>query len=298
LTFRLPRPEVSFEPDLFAMFAKSSASKAGFHAVSGYLTCPEQSRLYSLGVKRIPWGAPSDAPQDLDALVFGTACHHLRAVRILHGPAWQDQLNAWANQLTVDDHTKMKLIFRTYDGVYPLERDTHQVLGVEAHVQTDIRSATGEQQLIRSVRYDTVIRDPSGDLWSFEAKFLSRGGQNCVNPYLGQAMTQVAIWNANDNLTAGYGHMRGVLFDVGLKTLVPNIERFDRVFGRVHHRLALEYLRTPENVVFYKNADGSYPRMLHACWGRWRPCDFINLCHEQSWGDYTIKGQPMQGLPK
>ncbi len=127
----------------------------------------------------------------------------------------------------------MKLIFRTYEAVYPRSADTFQVLGVESAVQTDILSATGQPGLIRSVRYDTVIRDQSGDVWSFEAKFLSRGGQNCVSPYMAQAYTQAAIWNANEALVTKYGRMRGVLFDVGLKTQVPNIERHDRVFGKV-----------------------------------------------------------------
>lgn len=296
-TTELERPSITFEPSLFSLFEKSHASQAGFHAVSGYLTCPEQSRLYSLGVRRIPWQQESSGPEDLDALNFGTACHHLRAVRVLYGDAWEQQLNAWQQELTADDFTKMKLIFRTYNAVYPRELDTFEVLGVEALVQTDLRTARGDAALVRSVRYDTIIRQGDGYLWSFEAKFLSRGGQNCVNPYMGQAMTQVAIWNANSALVQRYGRMLGVLFDVGLKTQVPNIERHDRVFGKVHHRLAVEYLRTPENVVFMKNLDGSYPRMLHACWGRWRPCEMISLCHEQSYGDYTIRSEPLQGLP-
>ena len=298
-TISLPPPVVQFEPNLFAMLRSSSASRAGYHGVAGFLTCPEQSRLHALGVRRIPWTEASSEPVDLDPLDFGTACHHLRAVRFLHDREWERQLDAWKQQLTGDDHTKMKLMFRTYDAVYPRAADMEQYefLGVEAAVETDIRSATGEHQLLRSVRYDTVIRDRSGEVWSFEAKFLSRGGQNCVSPYMGQAYAQVALWNANAALTQTYGKMRGVLFDVGLKTLVPNVERYDRVMGRVHHRLAIEYLRTPENMVFYKNADGSYPRMLHACWGRWRPCEYIQLCHEQAYGDYTIKGEPLGGQP-
>lgn len=292
VTNEIVQPDLGVDMTLEEVFTSSSGSAAGFHAISGWLTCPEQSRLYSAGVRQKP--SEGGGEGKLSALDFGTLAHHLRGIRILYGVEVMEQvLERFAAHLHPDDYMLASLLFRTYELNYPLARDREafETLGVEVEVVSDVSSMFGTP-ILRSVRYDTIIRAKTGEVFSFEAKTMSRSGQSSLNPYIAQAMTQCAIWNRNASLVAQYGRMRGVLFDCLIKTKTPNVDRVGpRYFGVVHDEMALSYLRLPENggATFTVQKDGTYPKMLHACYGRWRPCEYVNLCHEQSYGEYQYR---------
>lgn len=262
----------------------SSGSAAGHSAISGWLGCPEQSRLRSLGITRKP---SSWSTNELDALAFGTLCHVLSAVRPVYGePAVYELLRQWSNEIDPEALMKATLLFRTYDTLYPLRMDPFEYLGVESEVRTDIGTRQGGS-CIRTVRYDAVVR-LSGDIFSLETKTMARSGPSTLAPYTPQAMVQQALWNANPALVAKYGPMRGVIFNCLIKTETPNADRLNpRYYSKAQEQLALDYMRLPEDGVTYaQNPDGSFPKFLHACWGRWRPCQYIGLCHEGAWGDY------------
>jgi len=313
-------------PASFTEALKSSrGSAAGYSAVSSWLTCPEKSRLNAKGIKRR--GASEvregkDGQDELDDLSFGTLCHLLRAIRVAHGHgAMEAALDSWRSEIPQASWLKARFLFRTYESLYPRAQDGMQYLGVECEVRTDVGAALAKlaqregyglepgRPIIRTVRYDTVVRVPGvggapDELFTFEAKTMSRSGQSSINPYMGQAMTQVALWNANENLVRGYGRMSGIIFDCLVKTATPNVERFGPIyFGRVHHKLALEYLALADSggVVFGKQGNPTaphYPRMLHACWGRWRACEYITGCHEEAWGEYEdADGQSLEAAP-
>lgn len=288
-----PWPTESFTEFL----SKSSGSAAGHSAVSGWLGCPEQSRLYSLGIRRKPSSWTSDS---IDALAFGTLCHVLSAVRPVYGEsAPYELLHQWAGEIDPEAVQKAELLFRTYDLMYPLRMDPFQYLGVESEVYTDIGTRQGNS-CVRTVRYDAVVRLNTGEIFSLEKKTMARSGNSTLAPYTPQAMIQQAIWNANSDLVAKYGAMRGVIFDCLIKTATPNVERLNpKYFSKAQEQLALDYMRLPDDggVTFAKNPDGTNPRMLHACWGRWRPCQYIGLCHEGAWGDYEDKNGETYGGP-
>lgn len=312
-TVTLVQPHINI-PDTFdEVLRSSSGSLAGYSAVSSWLTCPEKSRLQAAGVRRRAYNE-SDSPDELSDLAFGTLAHYLRSLRILYGhDAVETALDKWRAELPYTSWLKARLLFRTYESLYPRISDTFEYLGVEVEVVTDISRKEGAAptRLLRTVRYDTVIRVPgmngaSPELFSFEAKTMKRSGQGSILPYMPQAMSQVALWNTNPNLVQQYGPMRGVLFDCLIKTVTPNVDRLGPYyFGRVQTKLALEYLAYADNggVTFSKQPDaesgsgGHYPRMLHACWGRWRPCDYVSLCHENSYGDYETNAGPLEGAP-
>lgn len=289
-------------PATFAEVLKaSSGSAAGYSAVSNWLTCPERSRLGSMGVQRRPYEYEA-GERKLSDLAFGTLMHFLRAVRITQGPNVAEAvLRLWEKELPPVSFMKALLLLRTYESLWPLAGETFRYLGVEVEVITNInRVLAGENAppIMRTVRYDSVVILPGvggapDELFSFEAKTMSRSGESSITPYMPQAMTQVAIWNANKHLVSTYGLMRGVVFDCLVKTTTPTVDRLGPYYiGKPQQRLALEYLAysdaTPETggVVFVKDAQGRYPKMLHACWGRWRACEYIGLCHERSYGDY------------
>lgn len=297
-TTELAQPKIDPNMELADVFASASGSAAGYHAVSTWLTCPEQSRLKSLGVRSTLKGSDLGGEQ-LSALDLGTLVHHLRAVRIIHGvDAMDAALRRWSPTMHPDDVNLVSLLFAVYEMNYPLARDrqTFEVLGVEAEVVTNVAASPHHTPIYRTVRYDTVIRDKSGAVFSFEAKTMSRSGQNSLNAYTTQAMVQQTLWNRNPALVAKYGKMRGVLFDCLVKTKAPNVDRVGpRHFGRVHEEMTLSYLRLPENggVKFEVQPDGTFPKMLHACYGRYSPCEYVNLCHEQSFGEYEFRdGRP------
>lgn len=287
-----PWPEGSFSDFL----GRSGASAAGHSAVSGWLTCPESSRLRSLGIRRKP---SSYDIEELDALAFGTLCHVLGAVRPVYGEeAVYELLRQWAAEIDPASAQKADLLFKTYDLSFPLALDPFRYLGVESEVITDIRTRQGGSCL-RTVRYDGVIRLTSGEIFSFEKKTMARSGSNSLSAYTTQAMVQVALWNANEALVKKYGTMRGVIFDCLIKTATPNVDRIGpKYYSLTQQKLALDYMRLPDDggATFTKNPDGTYPRMLHNCFGRWRPCQYVGLCHDEAWGDYEDEnGETYEG---
>lgn len=275
---------------LAELLDSSSASPAGYSAVSSYLTCPEHSRLRRIGVRRKPSNYVSYELEDLDALYFGVLIHALRAARLVFGvEAPYICLDRWRNQMTDNDYNKALLLFRLYDQSYPFGYDPFDYIGVEVQVQTDVKTREGAPCL-RTVRYDSVVklRDGSGVL-SFEAKTMAKKGRSTLQGYFVQAMCQMALWNANHDLVRQHGPMKGVLFDCYVKTAVPSVEREQEFFSNTQQQLALSYLRSPDGAVqFSADERGHYPRMLHACWGKWRPCEAIGICHDQAYGDYQL----------
>jgi len=277
-----PWPEGSFAD----LLAESRGSAAGHSAVSNWLTCPEASRLKSLRIQRKPQSYEVD---EMNALAFGTLCHVLGAIRPVYGEAAVYELLAqWASEIGPEALLKADLLFKTYDLSFPLELDPFRYLGVESEVLTDIRTRQGAP-CIRTVRYDAIIKLESGEIFSFEKKTMARSGAGSLSAYTTQAMVQVALWNANEALVQKYGTMRGVIFDCLIKTVTPNVERVGpKYYSNAQQNLALDYMRLPDDggATFSKNPDGTFPRMLHACFGRWRACEFVGLCHDEAWGDY------------
>lgn len=269
-------------------FASSSGSFAGHSAVSSYLNCPERSRLQGLGVKP-KWDAPSNMLTDLNALDFGTLNHALRAERFVRGSAaLYSLLDRWAPELTSDDYIKTKLIWRLYDQDFPLGSDGWEYLAVEAEVRTALPLYSGAMA-IRSVRYDTVIR-MGGAVYSFECKTSARSGRSVIEGYKSQAMTQQALWNANESLVAQYGRMDGVIFDMLIKTQTPSVDRSPpECFSRHQEGLARQWLRsTDETVKFFRDpVTGRYPQMLQSCLGKYSACPMMALCHEEAYGAYA-----------
>jgi hypothetical protein len=100
----------------------------------------------------------------------------------------------------------------------------------------------------------------------------------------------MALWNSNAALVAKYGPMKGVLYDMMIKTKVPQADRHGPFYvSKLQQTRALEYLRLPDQLAFpvLTSATGpSYPRFLHSCWGRFKPCPYVNLCHDNSVGEY------------
>jgi len=273
---------------------KQSASAAGWSAVSQWLTCPEKSRLNALGIRRAN-GDREFNDEALSDLSFGSLVHYLRALRVKHGPeSVEAALDQWRSEIPVKSFALARNLFRTYESIYPRSGDSFEYLGVEASIVTNV-AGLQFTPINRTVRYDTVVRlrgvgGAPDEIFSFEAKTMARSGMGSIQPYMGQAMVQVALWNANEALVAAFGPMRGVLFDCYVKTATPTVDRMGPFyFGKVHTRLALKYLALPDNggVSYQKDAEGKFPKLIHACWGRWRACEYINACHEEAYGDYA-----------
>lgn len=267
----------------------TSGSFAGYHAVSSWLECPERSRLRSMGLTPIRY-----FKAELSDLDYGTLLHALHAERVLNGADAAVRLlyNLTAKGpddegLIPSDSDRALLMLQAYETTYPRATDPLQYLACEAEVITDI-APQGASPILRSVRYDTVVR--SGDaLFSLEVKSMARGGDSSVRPYFPQAYVQVAIWNANRALVEKYGEMRGVIFECLVKTQVPKVERRTPTYITKHQQqMALVYMRN-SNVHFQVEPDGTYPKMLHSCWGRWKPCEYIPFCHEQSYGEFEAR---------
>lgn len=269
----------------------SAGSFAGHSAVSGWLACPERSRLGSMGVKMKPSNFGGGSIPDLDPASFGTLNHALRAERLLYGSdSVYSLLDVWARELSYDDYVKAKLMWRIYDSQFPLSTDGWEYLGVETEVRTKLRTWQG-QEIVRSVRYDTLIR-MGGLVYSFECKTMSKSGRGALLAYMSQAMTQTALWNANEALVTKYGPMEGVIFDMMVKTQNPNVERSSpEVFSKHQQKFILQYLRAPEETVkFFINPEtGRYPQFAHSCWGKWSPCSYIPLCHEEAYGMFEYR---------
>lgn len=278
-------------PRTYLEVLKSSGSAAGYSAVSAWLTCPEQARLRALGVRRRP--DTLDDKGKLDALTFGTIAHAIRAVRLAYGHV---AALAWfwavvAPEIPRPDADKLDLMFRIYESIYPLAADPWRVLGIEVEVITDLDGVVGPRSghpVYRTVRYDTVIAHPDGGVYSFEAKTAARSSS--MEQYNTQGMIQCALWNANGALTRQYGLMRGVLFDEFVKTETPKCERKDpKYYSKGQQAMALRYLLLADTVRYPVGPDGRYPQMLHACWGKYSPCLYISLCHDEAAGIYEYE---------
>lgn len=292
-------PAISFNPPptVEAILA-SGASLAGMSAVTSFLTCPEASRLRSLGVKRKAYEVQEETGlHDLEeATDFGSVAHAVRATRICYGH--QTALD-YINHLNLTEEARMRLrgMFLVYDSMFPLGEEPFRYVGVEVEVVTDV-AAPGYKPTLRTVRYDSLVYFAPGGhttagaegIYSFECKTSSRSDQNALSAYLPQRMSHVALWNNNPELVRRYGPMRGVLYDMMIKTKVPQADRHGPFYvSKLQQTRALEYLRLPEQIQFpvLTSATGpSYPRFLHSCWGRFSPCPYVNLCHDNSVGEY------------
>ncbi len=292
-------------------------SPAGWSATSRMLECPEKDRLTRLGVTARPPDGVSTGIGLLDALGMGLLMHAALATRIHWGQEGAEYLLANFEGLHPDDKLRAVTYLRIYDMTYPLHADPWQYLGVEAEVITDIgfRSRTGKiKKLLRTVRYDAIVRPfrrvegPEAPVYtpgtiedgvlSLEHKTSSRGGQSAMNSYRGQFATQVALWNANPALVEKYGRMVGVIPDMIVKTVVPSCDRVGPIYiDKLQQERALDYLRLTESIKYPIAADGSAPRMLHACWGRWGVCEFVDLCHNGMAGNYDWPALELQKGP-
>ena len=277
---------------------EGGSSIAGMSAVTAFLTCPEASRLRAAGIrkKRDTFDDGLGLHDLTSALDFGSVAHAIRAVRIVHG---QDAALGCIHALNVTEEARLKLrsLFLVYDSLFPLAAEPFKYLGVEVEVVTDV-AAPGHKPCLRTVRYDSIVYfEPGGHttqgaegIYSFECKTSSRADQNALSAYMPQRMSHAALWNNNPALVAKYGPMRGVLYDMLIKTKVPQADRHGPFYvSKLQQQRALEYLRLPEQVAFpvlTSSTGPSYPRFLHSCWGRFSPCEYVNLCHDDSRGEY------------
>lgn len=281
-------PPVGFKvPNSYSEVVSGGGSAAGYSAVSGWLTCPEAVRLRGLGLRRRP---EAYAKEKLDALTFGTIAHCMRAIRLVYG---HDYMLSWfwavvAPAIPQPDATKLDMMFRIYNSIWPAGQDQFRILGVEVEVVTDVNGLCGPnlgRPVFRTVRYDTVILNADGGVYSFEAKTAARSSN--MEHYNPQGMVQTAIWNVNRALVAQYGLMKGVLFDEYVKTETPKVDRIGpKYYSKAQQAMALRYLMYVEQIGFPVDEQGRYPQMLHACWGKFAPCQFIPLCHEDAIGMY------------
>lgn len=271
----------------------TSGSPAGHSAISSYLACPERARLRSLGIRRIPYAGYDDGlPTELDELGYGTLIHALLAVRIIHGydvALWLAEASPLAQELHPADQLKASTLLRFYNGTYPLEEEPFEYLGVEAYVASALPFAPSAPPAVRTVKYDAVVRmKADGWIFSLEHKTASRASSS-LWIYYPQMAWQQALWNLNPYLVQTYGPMRGVIIDQLVKTEVPKCERLGPTyFSKLQEQRIIEYMRLPELIAptLPVNPDGSHPRMFHNCTGRYRPCEYINLCWENLFGDY------------
>lgn len=292
-------PQISYTiPTTVEEILEGGSSSAGMSAVTGFLTCPEASRLRGAGVKRKQETFDDGLRlHDLsEATDFGSVAHAVRAIRICYG---QNAALGFINNLNLTEEARIKLqtMFLVYDSIFPLDAEPFRYIGVETEIVTDIGDGNGGPCL-RTVRYDSLVYySPGGHttpgaegIYSFECKTSSRADQSALAAYTPQRMSHVALWNSNDALVQKYGPMRGVLYDVMVKTKIPQADRHGPFYvSRLHQQRAVEYLRLPNQLALpvLTTATGpSYPRFLHSCWGRFKPCPYINLCHDNSVGEY------------
>ena len=292
------------------VLAGSKASAAGFHANSEWLTCPERVRLRAMGVTPKNEEGGSYTPKDgLNPLSYGTLIHEILALRVIWGhEAAVLELGRWRPELGEKAYGSSLLILGVYEQTIPQEYEPLKFLGVEVEVNTNVVMSgmvgptmyLDQRPCLRTVRYDAVVygKTPGGanELYSLERKTMARSGYSALFAYYPQGMTQVALWNANSDLVAAYGEMKGVIYEAIVKTKMPSVDRQPTYFTKRQQQMALDYMRYSENgMANYAQApDGSYPRMLHSCWGRWRPCEFIGLCHDELKDAFQLKdGSPL-----
>ncbi len=256
-------------------------SPAGFHAVSTYLECPEKSRLKALGIRKkgTAW-VPGD---EMNALGYGLLIHAAMAIRGVYGNGTTISWLEWLPDICEEDRNKSLTMMKVYDLEYPHEMDNIVVLGVEVPVTTEI--APG---VMRTVRYDNIVRLKGADeVYPMENKTSARGGRSGMASYSPQMAVQVGLWNANKALVEKYGPMRAGIFNVLIKTVVPRCERIGPdPISRFSQMRALEYLKHASTIEFPVAEDGSYPRFAHSCWGKYSPCEYIDLCWHDAAGAY------------
>lgn len=285
-------PPISFPiPETHAELFEGGSSPAGWSSISGFLTCPESSRLRMLGIKRI-WRKHDDGlPDELTAAMFGSLMHAVLAIRIAHGSeivaSWLSD-SPLAKSLHPMDQEKAQRMLRVYEENYPLESEPWEYVGVETTVVTDIGGGA-----LRSARYDKLVRMKRDHaLFSLEHKTASKQGSASVSSYTPQMLVQQTIWNKNEALVEKYGRMQGVWIDQLVKTQIPKCERFGpHMFTRLQEDRMVNTLKLAE--LNYHSmpiaADGSWPRHFQSCWGRFGPCEYIGLCHDNAIGDYEQK---------
>lgn len=291
-------PPLGFDvPTTIAEIASQGGSEIGNSAVATWLSCPEHARLRALGVVRKVKPTPEGLIRPLEATEFGSVFHAISSVRTVYGHdvAKQYLEECLKPQLASEDYLLAFHLLATTDIAYPLARDAQQfeVLGVECTVRTAIRGFGGEK-LIRTVRYDRVIRLLSDSLrgrgvYSLELKTDSNSGESALQKYTPQRCWQQAIWNANAALVGRYGPMHGVIFEQAAKTKIPKVERYGPYCASKHQEaMMLDYMRLPEAITYPVMPDGEhYPRMLHTCFGRYGWCPHASLCWEKAVGDYV-----------
>lgn len=270
-------------------------SELGLSTVSNFLACPERARLNAARVRRKTRELPEDITEDMDELGFGSLFHAVVAVRAVWGmEAALDYIGEREGQLQISsaDRIKAQTMLRMLNSVFPLENEPFEILGVESTVRSDIRSLDGKTPLIRSVRYDTVIRlksDPAS-VYSLELKTASRSGEGVTQQYTPQRAVQSAVWNANPALVEKYGRHAGTIFNVVTKAATPSVNRYGPFYtSRWQEQLALNYLRLPEAIEMPVLPSGAYPTFLHSCWGKYRPCEYIGLCWENEQNGYEVR---------
>lgn len=285
-------PRVSFEIPLthHDLFHQGS-SPAGWSSISSYLTCPESVRLRTLGVRRIPRAQPDDGiPGELTAPDFGTLIHAVLAIRVVYGSEIAAQWlhdSPIASLLHPIDQQKAQYMLRVYEENYPLTNEPWEYVGVETTVVTDIGDG-----ILRSARYDKLVRMKKDHaLFSLEHKTAARQGSGSASSYTPQMLVQQTIWNKNPDLVERYGRMQGVWIDQLVKTQIPKCERLGpHMFTRIQEDRMVETLKLADQM--YETLpvapDGSWPRFFHSCWGRFGPCQYIGLCHDNATGDYEV----------
>lgn len=318
-------PEVRFPwPNGLAdIFDGHRGSAMGFHAIAETLTCPTRRMLYRMGVHRKGSDRLINDKGVLDKKAFGTLIHTLLALRVIYGPeevrrllvASDDgvltsdhsmlKLGPIGKDLPIDDLSKSYTILKVYDQehplVGPLAEKGFRYLCIEREIATDIGDGHGGSCL-RTVIYDAVVQPYDQKIvFSLEKKTTSRSGSGAMDPYMPQFASQCALWNANPALVATYGPMVGVIPDTIVKTTVPKCERhLPRYITRYMQHAITHFMRLPDQIRYPVEGMGygGFPQMLHACWGRFDPCDYIPLCWEGVHGDYEWpEGSPEATAP-
>lgn len=287
-------PPISFPiPETRDDLFNQGSSPAGWSAISSYLACPESARLRILGVRRIPRAYDDGLPNELSATEFGSLMHATLAIRVVHG---SEIVSSWlsdsplAHSFHPMDQEKAQTMLRVYESDYPLDSEPWEYVGVETTVVTDLGGGT-----LRSARYDKLVRMKRDHaLFSLEHKTTSRQGSGSSTSYFPQMLVQQTIWNKNEELVSKYGRMQGVWIDQLVKTQIPKCERLGpHYFTRLQEDRMVETLkisdpmweRLPTGAESWPEGN-AWPRFFHSCWGRFGPCQYTGLCHDNAIGDY------------
>ena len=282
-------PRIEFEvPETFEALFEGGPSVAGWSSISAYLTCPEQVRLRSLGVHRIKRSRDDSFPDELTAAQFGSLIHAVLAIRVAYSPEVASQWLAESEvckTLHPSDQEYAQKMLRVYEGDYPIDNEPWEYVGCETTVITDLGDG-----ILRSARYDKLVRMKRDHaLFSLEHKTTARQGSGSTTSYTAQMVVQQAIWNRNEALVSKYGRMQGVWIDQLVKTQIPKCERLGpHMASKIQQDRMVETLRLVDKMyeVLPDMAGGAWPRFFHSCWGKYGPCEYIGLCHDNLVGDY------------